>query len=270
VSLGYGLHSQEQSIYAYFVQTPTPAGVTFTNKDLGFTQSQHIVASYDLNISQNMRVKLECYYQALSNVPVNSYPSSYAAINEGFSFGPPNEDSLVNGGTARNYGAEITIEHFLDHGFYFLITGSLINSTYKGSDGIERNTAFNTGYVANILAGKEYSLRGNRKLGVNIKLSEIGGRYLTPIDLASSIAQGQEEYAKSLAYSVKQPDYFRTDIKLSYKKEYKRSTMEFSMDLENITNHKNIFDQTYDKNKHKIVDNYQQGFFPVPTFRMTF
>lgn len=270
VSLGYGLHDQQQSIYSYYVQTYTPQGILFTNKNLAFTQSQHIVASYDLNLTGNMRIKVETYYQALNNVPVNTYSSSYSALNEGLSFGPPDQDSLTNKGTGYNYGAEITIEHFLDHGFYFLITTSLINSKYKGSDGIERNTAFNTGYVANVLAGKEFSLRKNSKFGVNIKLSSIGGKYLTPIDIVASQAQGKAVYYKSLAFADKQPDYFRTDLKLSYKREYKKSTMEFSIDLENITNHKNIFDQTYDNRKNQVVNNYQQGFFPVPAFRMTF
>ena len=271
VGLGYGLHSQEQSIYSYFVQTQTPTGVAYTNHNLDFTRSQHIVASYDLNISSHTRIKSEAYYQYLDHVPVTSFLSSYSAINEGISFGPPNQDSLVNKGTGYNYGLEITVEHFLNKGFYFLITTSLINSKYKGSDGIERNTAYNTGYMFNILGGKEIKVgRKGALLGVNIKTSWIGGRYLTPLDLAASQAQAKSVYEDDLAYSVKQTDYFRTDLKFSYKKEYKKSTMEFSIDLENISNNKNIFNQTYDVSRNRLVNNYQQGFFPVPTFRFTF
>lgn len=271
VSLGYGLHNQTQSIYTYFVQTPTAGGVASTNHNLGFTQSQHLVAAYDLNISQNMRVKLEGYYQQLANVPVTQTPGSYSALNEGVSFAPPNQDSLVNKGSGYNYGAELTIEHFLSKGFYFLITGSLINSRYKGSDGIERNTAFNTGHVLNVLAGKEFKVgRKGSVIALNIKVSTIGGRYLTPLDVAASQARGDEVYQNNLAYSVKQKDYFRSDFKISYRRELKRSTMEFSLDLQNITNNQNIFNQTYDRRTGKIVDRYQQGFFPVPLFRWTF
>ncbi len=271
MGLGYGIHDQEQSIYAYFVQTATPAGVQYTNRNLDFTKSQHFIASYDLNISKHMRIKAEGYYQYLDRVPVTSAPSSYSALNEGISFAPPSTDSLVNNGTGHNYGIEITVEHFLNNGFYCLFTTSAITSKYKGSDGIERNTAYNTGYMMNFLAGKEIKLgHKGSSLAVNIKTSLIGGRYLTPLNFAASQLQAKSVYEESLAYSVKQDDYFRTDLKLSYKKEYKKSTMEFSLDLENITNHKNIFNQTYDEARNRLVNNYQQGFFPVPTFRFTF
>jgi hypothetical protein len=271
VNLGYGLHSQAQNVYNYFVQTPTAAGVALTNKDLGFTQSNHFIGSYDLNISQNMRIKAEAYYQLISNVPVESSPSSYSVLNSGADFGIDNKDSLVNTGSGYNYGAEITIEHFLSKGFYFLITGSLIDSRYKGSDGVERNTAFNTGHVLNVLGGKEFKVgKKGSVLALNIKVSTIGGRYLTPLDLTMSQLAGTAVYLSTDAFSVKQPDYFRTDFRIAYRREFKHSTMEISLDLQNITNHKNVFNQTYDRRTNKIVYNYQQGFFPVPLFRYTF
>ncbi len=271
LSLGYGLHSQMQNIYTYFIQTPVAGGEANTNKNLNFTRSQHIVAAYDLNISATMRIKLEAYYQALDKVPVEQYPSSYTTLNSGAAFTLDNNDSLVNKGTGTNYGAELTLEHFLKKGFYFLVTGSLVNSKYKGSDGIERNTAFNTGHVLNMLAGKEWKVgKKGASLGFNLKISEIGGRYLTPIDIAASQAAGKEVDINSQAFSLKQSDYFRTDVKFSYRREFRKSTMEFSFDLENVTNNKNIFNQTYDVHTGKIIKNYQQGFFPVPLFRLTF
>ncbi len=200
LALGYGLHSQEQSIYSYFVQTQTTSGIAYTNQNLDFTRSQHLVASYDLNISSHIRVKTEAYYQYLDKVPVTSFLSSYSAINEGMSFAPPNQDSLVNNGTGYNYGLEITIEHFLNKGFYYLVTSSLINSKYKGSDDVERNTAYNTGYMLNVLVGKEIKVGQNgTTIGLNIKTSLIGGRYLTPLDVAASQAEGKGVYADALA-----------------------------------------------------------------------
>ncbi len=269
-TLGLGMHNQAQQIYSYYVRANDSAG-TQTNKNLDFTRSSHIVLAYDHNITRNLRLKVETFYQYLDKVPVTSFASSYSAINEGISFAPPNQDSLVNKGTGYNYGVELTVEHFLKNGFYFLVTGSLIDSRYKGSDGIERNTAYNTGYVANILGGKEFKVghRGNI-FAVNLKMSTIGGRYLTPIDTLASRLAGGVVFNTSRAYSTQQTPYFRVDLKLSFKKEYRKSTMEFSLDLENITNHQNVFDQTYDPIKNRVGYEYQQGFFPVPTFRWTF
>lgn len=272
ISAGYGMNHQLQSIYTYYVQTPTPTGVLLTNKELGFTRSDQYVVTYDWDITYKLRLKAEGYYQQLSNVPVEQRPSSYSALNSGAGFVPDDEDSLVNNGTGRNYGVEITLEKFFSDNYYFLITGSLFDSKYKGSDGVERNTAFNTGYVLNVLAGKEFVLgkKKNNILSFNVKASTIGGRYATPINVSLSEVAGAAVYDRSKAYSLKQDDYFRIDVKLSYRKEYKNSTLEASIDLQNVTDNKNIFSQGFDPATNSIYYNYQQGFFPVPMVRYTF
>lgn len=271
ISLGYGLHHQAADVYTYYVQTMTPAGPAHTNEDLGFSRSQHLVLTYDLNISEHMRIKAEAYYQSLDKVPVTQRPSSFSALNTGADFGPSNEDSLVNKGTGYNYGLELTLERFLDHGYYFLVTASLFDSRYKGSDGTERKTAFNTGYVFNVLGGKEFKLGSKGSvLALNLKVSAVGGRNLTPLDLMASQQAGEAKYKDELAFSEKQAAYFRTDFRIAYRKEYRRSTLELALDLQNLTNNKNVFDQSYDRRTGKMVTTYQQGFFPVPTIRYTF
>ncbi|OJW77378.1 MAG: hypothetical protein BGO69_18535 [Bacteroidetes bacterium 46-16] len=271
ISIGYGLHHQAQNIYSYSIQTYTPNGIVYTNKDLGFTQSQHFVATYDWNATRNLRIKAELYYQYLNKVPVELMPSSFSALNTGADFGIPDKDSLVNKGTGRNYGAELTVERFFNKGFYFLVTGSLFQSRYTGSDGVERNTAFNTGYVLNVLAGKEFRLgKKGSVFAVNLKGCTVGGRYLTPVDFAASQAAGENVYREDLAYTEKQSPYLRADLKLAYRKEFRKSTFEIAVDLQNISNHQNVFQQYYDRRTNKIVKTYQQGFFPVPMLRYTF
>jgi hypothetical protein len=271
ISAGYGLNNQTQSVFTSFVQTQVGNSIRFSNRDLGFTSSQHYVLTYDWNILDNLRLKAETYYQRLSNVPVERTPSSYSAINTGASFAPDDRANLVNEGTGRNYGVEFTLERFFSKGFYFLITNSLFNSKYKGSDGIERNTAYNTRFVLNVLAGKEWKIGSNGKfLSLNIRSTTIGGKYLTPIDFAASQQFGNAVFVESQAFSEKQPSYFRTDFRITYKKEYRNSTLEFALDLQNITGNQNVFSQSYNARTNSIVTQYQQGFFPVPFVRYTF
>lgn len=272
LSVGYGLHNQIQSIYTSFVQTKQPDGTyALTNTDLDFTTSQHTVLTYDWNISDHLRLKAEAYYQALRNVPVEQNASPYSAINTGASFAPADADSLVNNGTGTNYGLELTLERFFHRGFYFLITTSLFDSRYEGSDGIERNTAYNTRYVANALFGKEWRVGKNKNFfSANIKLTTIGGKYLTPIDLVASQQAGRAIFRESEAFTEQQTPYFRTDIKLAYRKEYRRSSLEIALDLQNVTANQNIFAQNYNPRTNQIVTQYQQGFFPVPFVRYTF
>jgi hypothetical protein len=272
LSLGYGLHNQAQNITTSFTQTRIPSGdVTLTNKDLDFTTSQHVVLTYDWNVTEHLRIKAEGYYQSLRNIPVESKYSSYSAINAGMSFGAEEEDSLANNGKGHNYGVELTIERFFHRNYYFLFTTSLFDSKYEGSDGIERNTAFNTRYVLNALAGKEWRVGKNKNyFSLNLKVTAIGGKYLVPINFEKSQQMGRTIYRPELAYSEQQDPYFRTDLRLSYRKEYTRSTLEVSLDLQNLTNNKNIFDQSYNPRTNAIVTQYQQSFFPVPFIRYTF
>lgn len=271
LSLGYGLHHQAPLITTSYTQLKTNGVATYPNKSLDFITSQHYVLTYDWNINETLRLKAEAYYQDLSNLPIEKNPSAFSAVNTGIRFGPDNEVNLVSKGTGTNYGVELTLERFFNKGYYFLVTSSLFDSKYKGSDHIERNTAYNTNYVINALVGKEFRVGKNRNfLSFNLKVTSIGGRYLTPLDVAASAARGQAVYAKSLAYSEKQIPYFRTDFRIAYRKEYKKSTLEVSLDLQNLTGNQNIFTQTYNPRTNSIVNQYQQGFFPVPYVRYTF
>jgi hypothetical protein len=270
LSIGYGLHSQIQSIYSSYVITPTVQGTTYTNKNLDFTRSHHAVLGYENNLADKLVFRAEAYYQSLFDVPVEQRATSFSTLNTGADFAPVEQDSLVNNGTGYNYGVEMTIERSFKNNYYFLITGSIFDSKYKGSDGIERNTAFNTNYVLNVLAGKEWKLRKNNVLIANIKVSTVGGRFFTPLNIEASKSAGEAVYDNEKAFSVRQTPYFRTDIKVGYRKDYKKSSLEFSLDLQNLTNNQNIFQQTYNRRTNALVNQYQQGFFPVPFVRYTF
>lgn len=271
ISIGYGMHNQVQSVYTSFAQSKTEEGYALTNTDLGFTTSQHFILTYDWNIAENLRVKAETYYQQLSNIPVETKTSSYSAINTGASFVPSYKGYLVNEGTGRNYGLELTLERFFSKGFYFLVTTSLFDSKYEGSDGVLRNTAFNTRYIMNALIGREWRIGANRNFfSVNLKVTTIGGKYLTPLNAELSQQYGREIYRENEAFSERQRSYFRTDLRFAYRKEYKRSTLEASIDLQNLTNRENIFSQIYNPRTNSVVDQYQQSFFPVPYVRFTF
>lgn len=271
LSFGYGVHHQAPLITTSYTQLNGPSGVSYPNKSLDFMSSQHYVLTYDWNINEQLRLKAEAYYQDLSRLPVEQKSSSFSAVNSGISFAPTDQVDLVSKGAGTNYGLEATLERFFHKGYYFLITASLFDSKYSGSDQVERNTAYNTQYVFNTLAGKEFRVGKNRNfLTLNVKVTTIGGRYFTPLDLNASATRGQAVYVESLAYSEKQAPYFRADFRVAYRKEYKRSTLEVALDLQNVTNYQNIFAETYNARTNSISYQYQQGFFPVPYVRYTF
>jgi hypothetical protein len=273
-NLGYGLHTQMQPINVYFLQSTDNMGNTnYNNKDLDFTKSHHIVLGYNLQPLKDWRIKSELYYQSLFNVPVSAYSSSYSMLNTGSTFKTDLQDSLVNTGTGKNYGIELTLEKFFSKAYYGLMTLSLYNSKYTGSDGIERNTAFNGKYVVNVLAGKEWKAGRSKqnKFSVDIKYTNAGGRAYTPINLDASIASGREQLSSDI-YSDFYNNYYRLDLKTAYTLNSSRRKLShtFSLDLQNVTNHKNIFSQSYDDRSKSISTTYQLGFFPNVVYKLQF
>lgn len=273
-NFGYGLHSQMQPINVYFLQTTDANGNTiYNNKNLDFTKSHHFVLGYNIQPFSDWRVKTEVYYQSIYNVPVNTYSSSYSMLNTGATFKADLQDSLTNKGTGENYGIELTIEKFFSDGYYGLFTSSFYRSKYTGSDGVERNTAFNGRYVFNLLAGKEWKVGSEKrnKFSTDMKLTNAGGRAYTPIDLSASNAIGHEQLSTS-TYSSYYDNYFRLDIKAGYtlNSSNRKISHSFSLDLQNVTNHKNVYSHSYDSRSQSISTTYQLGFFPNVVYKLQF
>ncbi|MCY7359648.1 MAG: TonB-dependent receptor [Rudanella sp.] len=267
-TLGYGLHHQTQGAYTYFVLDP--AG-NATNRSLRFSRSHHVVAGYKTGLGQRMSLKIETYYQALDQIPVHPYPSPFSLLNEGSGAAPIDQFSLINAGTGRNYGLDLTLERPLQQGLYILVTGSLFNSNYRGSDGVWRNTAFNTNYVLNLLGGREWKLkRPGSSFALNIRFTTTGGRYFTPLNLAASRRAGEPVEDLRYSFAERQPAYLRLDLKAAYKRSFRRTALELALDLQNATNNQNVFRQGYNRTNNLLSTEYQQGFFPVPTIRFTF
>ena len=270
LSIGSGMHSQLQPITVYFVEETIDNQITYPNQNLGFSKSIHNVLGYDFRISENMRLKTELYFQYLYEVPVDSFSSSFSMLNQGADFVLPNGTGYVNEGTGTNYGVEITLEQFLNNGFYFLFTTSLFDSKFKGSDGIERNTAFNGNYIFNGLAGKEFQINEKLTLAFDFKITYAGGRRFTPINLdASNIAGAEIRYEDQL-FENQYPDYFRLDFKTTLKLNGKHMSQKFSVDLQNLTNQDNIFQSGYNAATNSVGYVYQRGFFPNVQYAINF
>jgi hypothetical protein len=272
INLGFGLHSQAQPKVIYFYQDYNSLSDSYslTNENVKLTRSAHFVLGYQYQVSNNLRIKLESYYQNLYKIPVKESFPEFSLINSGDQFGIPREDSLINAGKGRNYGIEITFEKFLSKGWYFLFTSSLFDSKYAGFDKVWRNTAFNGNYVFNVLGGYEQKLGKKTMLTFDIKTVWAGGKRYIPIDVEASKAEHTEVRDYSKSYTEKYNDYFRTDFRIGLKLDNKKFNQEWGIDFQNITGYRSIFMQGYDVNKGEVYNVYQQGFIPMFLYRIQF
>ncbi len=271
VALAYGRHSQLQALPIYFSKNEDATEAeNAANKELDFIKSDHFVASWDYLITPNTRVKVEGYYQVLNNLAVDPEDGDFSMVNFGADFGFPNRVGLTNDGKGSNVGMELTLERFLNKGFYYLLTASVFDSKYKGYDEEEHNTFFNSNYVFNVLAGKEFKLNDKFSITVDAKFNYAGGRRYTPIDLEASIAAGEEVRNMDEIYEAQYAPYIRPDLKIGYRQNSKKITQTFFIDFQNIIGRENEFFKSYDEDNQRIKTTYQRGFFPDVRYQILF
>jgi len=272
ISFGAGLHSKVEPVSIYLAQQEQSDG-TFTqaNKDLKPTKAAHVVVGYNWNFAQDFRLKTEVYYQYLFDVPVDPLDTTntFSALN--FSSGFTNV-KLASEGSGKNYGVELTLEKFLSNNWYMLATASLFESKYTMANGVEHNTMFNSKYITNFVAGKEFEVGRNKQniLGLNVRSMLRGGYRTTPVDLDASKEQNREVRIWDQAYEAKVDDYFRIDAGMSYRKNKPTWSWIVSLDIQNVTGRLNIWDEFYSIETHQMAYNYMNGMIPILNYRIEF
>jgi hypothetical protein len=276
ISIGAGLHSQTQPLYNYtYSKLDSQGNRYYENKKMGFTRSVHTALAYEKFFKGNFNIKTEVYYQYLFDVPVEVTPSSFSMINQGSGFQRFFPNKLVNKGTGENYGIELTVQKFFDKSFFFMVTGSLYNSTYRGSDGIKRNTSYNGNFATNFLGGKEFKINEKHSISAGIKVTYAGGKPYGYVNIAASELQREIIFQDSAFNTRKFKNYFRLDLKVSWKMNTKKLTHEIGLDLINILNTKNVLGLTYapdlaNPSKEPIAIKNQLGFLPLFYYKIDF
>jgi hypothetical protein len=233
ISFGYGKHSQLENLKIYFINQPGNGAVNYPNKDLSFSHAHHFVLGYDWRIGENVRLKIEPYFQYLYDIP-GIADSSFSMINfkQDFAFG----EALENNSTGRNIGIDFTLERFLKNNFYYLVTASVFDSKYKADDKIWRNSRFDKEFVANFLVGKEFFIGQSKTnlLGINARLNMIGGNRTTPILQEESNAARRAIYDESRLFEEKEPFSNFLNLTITYRKNRNRYSSVWALQVNNL------------------------------------
>lgn len=278
LSIGYGMHSTMERVHNYFTRIEQEDGsYTEPNKDLDVLKAHHMVLGYKRKVTENIAATVELYYQHLYNLPVeNNDTSYYATINEGMDY---RYVDLVNEGTGKNYGVELTLERYLSNNFYLLLNGTLYESTYETLEGVERNTQYNGNYLINVLVGKEFTRLGrkhNKTLSLDAKFFYGGGRKIIPLlrdengDAAMDPLTGNYLNYGS-AYEEGLDDVYHFTLSASYKVNRPNATHELFLCLNNPTNNRARIYEYYDADEPHSIGYFRQGaFWPNLMYRVYF
>lgn len=251
ISLAYGLHTQMEILNFYLIEYETSQGRVMPNKDMYFNKSHHFILGYNYQIKENLHIKIEPYYQQLFDIPVVPNSSiSTININDTWEF----NDSLVNRGTGKNYGIDLTLEKYLDRGFYYLFTASVFDSKYTAADGKERNTKYNRNYVFNILGGKEWTVGKDKKnlINANLRFSYLGGERVVPVNMEETLARREIIEDTYRSYEQKLDDAPILSLSLSYRKNKPKYASIFSFQFMNALAHSEFQEFKFNEENNEI------------------
>ncbi|GAB5416786.1 MAG: carboxypeptidase regulatory-like domain-containing protein [Crocinitomicaceae bacterium] len=276
ISAGGGMHSMTQPMYTYFYhQFDGQGNKVYENIDMDFSRSVHSGIGYEKAFKKSLNLKMEAYYQTLYNVPVTVAPSAFSLINMGSGFQRFFPEDLENTGTGENYGAELTLQKFFNKSFFFLFSGTVFNSLYTGSDGIQRSTSYNGNYIFNLLGGKEFQIAPKHTISIGFKATYAGGQLYGYVDTAAT-NQLQELIFQDEGFNSRQfADYFRLDAKVSWRFNADKVMHEIGLDLLNVTGRQNILGLAYapnlfDASAEPVAERYQLGFLPLFYYKAEF
>lgn len=269
LSLAYGKHSRMEPQSLYFARVMEDGELTYPNKNLSLSKAHHFVLAYDINLSPNIRLKVEPYFQYLYDIPV-SPDSSYSTINMDADWFFTTK--LLNQGTGTNLGIDLTLERFLKDGFYYLFTASLFESKYVGGDGVERSTRYNANYAVNILLGKEWTMgiAENKFLGINLRLNLLGGQRAYPLDRSSSSTMQNVIYDYSRPFEDQKPGIFHVNASVNYRINKKKHASIWSVQVLNLLGSEENYGYAYNYRTDQIEEEKIAVIVPSLSYKIEF
>lgn len=267
LSVAYGIHSRREKLDYYFVEKDINGKIE-SNRYLDFSKAHHFGLSYDWNATPIHHLKVEPYFQYLYDIPVEK-GTSFSIINQQKFY---LDRILENSGAGKNYGIDITFEQYMNKGFYYMLTGSLFKSKYKGGDNIWRNTRYDRGFTFNIVTGKEWMVGKQKQniLGINARMFFQGGDRYTPVDEEKSSQTHDIEFNETIAFSKKFNPSLNGDISINYRINKRKLSHEFSLKILNIGGYTGMHFYQYDERTNRIKKEKGTGIIPNISYKIYF
>lgn len=274
-TLAFGQHSKPEHLSSYYLEQANPdEGIQASiNQDLELTKAVHGVLGLSQSLGGPWRLNVEAYGQYLYDVAIDADSGSTGSIlNARDIWEIVGVDSAVSDGVGYNIGLDLTVERAFQNGWYGMFTGSVFRSRYRPNDGNWYSTAYDRGYTANILGGKEWPVgkKGNKTLGLNGKFALQGGNRYDAIDLEASRAAGETVLVPGGDWSAQTPVYYRLDWGFQYRIERPKATHMLRLDVQNTSNRQNLFTEYYDADTGNLEGATQTGVFPFLNYRISF
>ncbi len=263
LSMAVGYHSQTAPLGVYFANVQQDSMITQPNRNLPLMKSLQVVVAYDAWLAPQLRLHLEGYRQDLFDIPGDRGLSYfYWLLNE--MEGYPNR-SFADAGQGTNTGLDLSLEKSFRQGFFFLLNGSVFNSTYRFKGTRDFNTQFNANYTGALTMAREWGVSKGGIWQVGMKNLWMNGLPSTPL---AAIQFGGESpiLEESRPFGERVRDYFRSDLRLAWRK----NRHSLSLDVQNVFNIENLrpFEWIFDPVRNGWARRPQASITPVLSWQL--
>lgn len=269
LTLGYGQHSQTEPLPVYLLNLQNENGAYKPNLGLSFSKAHHLVLAYDIRINEFLRFKAEPYIQWLYDIPT-SEDGLYSLQNMELDWFV--NRALLNRGKGRNIGVDLTVERFMNQGFYYLFTATIFDSKYQDMEGSWHNSRFNKRYIANILFGKEWAVGRSKQnlLGASLRLNLQGGNWRTPLDEEASLEAQEIIEDESRMFTAQEPNVVHLDLSINYRKNREKWSGVWSLQMINILGAKEFYGYQINIQRGQIEEEQEVIILPNLSYKIEF
>lgn len=204
----------------------------FLNKNSDYISSNHFVTGFEYIPTDATRFTAEVFYKKYNNVPI-SVTKGISLSNLGADFKILGNEAITTNGLGKSYGFEFFAQQKLTNRFFGVMSYSFFRSSYTNNTGKYIASAWENIHLVSLIGG--YKFNKNWELGVKFRYQ--GGTPYTPFDLAASrinfatLGAGVLDYAK--LNSLRNKPFHSSDIRLDKKYNYKKTTLDFFIDITN-------------------------------------
>jgi outer membrane receptor protein involved in Fe transport len=125
-------------------------------------------------------------------------------------------------------------------------------------------------FAGNVLIGKDFQLKKQKNLSINLRYLLRGGNRYTPINLPESIKRNTTVLRTNQINEAQHPSFERLDFSIAYKINRKGRTWSIRADIQNILNVNNVIEERYDSALKSLSYRYALPTIPILSTRWEF
>lgn len=208
------------------------------NKDMDYTRSTHFVLGTEFIPENSLRFTLEGFYKKYNDYPV-SERTGISMANQGTQFGSVGSERILTLGKGETYGLELFAQKKMTENLFYTLSYSFVISKFSGTSQKMIASSWDNRHLFSGMAG--YSLPKNWEIGAKFRYA--GGNPYTAFDMNASqqnyLLLGQGVIDAEALNELRLSDYSQLDLRIDKTYHFKRTSLNFYLDMQNILMHKN-------------------------------